>query len=431
MKFNLCLVTVLSLALSIPVTAWATVGYQFNGIGQYELGMSGAVVAAPGDAMTVLTNPAGLADIVPQGDASVELFNPPRTASFGQGKIDSHTNIYGTPALAWMIPIEHDRLFLGGGFFGTAGLGVNYLQQPYFVPNPMNPESLTPATLKAYSNISMITAALGFAWRPSKRLSVGVALDMANENVAFQETESGRVNGLPFEIGVNFGNPASAYGIGVTLGALYWINAQITLGATYRSPIFFTPLTWQEETESVPNPSTGTIQQTGGPGQYSMRLNYPQQIALGLAIHPSKAFLISLQSQWFDWHSTLNTVTIDGPWINGGNLVMDTNWRNVWVEAIGFQYKLSPKFTLRTGYSYATSPIGSSNLYPNLLAPAIVQNQVSVGATENLGLGWQLTEAYMHAFKRSVQAKIPGTSIPISTSLSENAVGMQINYLFH
>jgi long-chain fatty acid transport protein len=430
MKSFLRLTAVLSLAAATPLTAWATVGYQFNGIGQYELGMSGAIVAAPGDAMTVITNPAGLSQISPQGDASAELFNPTRTASFGQGKIGSHTNLYGTPALGWMVPIVKHRLFLGGGFFGTAGLGVNYLQQPFFVPSPGNPTSLTPAVLKAYSSISMMIAALGMAWQPSRDWSIGITLDMANENVAFQETESGKVNGFPFSVGADFSNPASAYGVGFTLGALYRVNALVTLGATYRSPIFFTPLTWQEGTESVPNPVTGGIQQAGGPGQYSMRLNYPQQVALGIALHPITDLLISLQGQWFDWRSTLNTVTIHGPWSNGSPLVMDTNWRNVWVGAVGLQYQFSPMFTLRAGYSHATSPVSSSNLYPNLLAPAMVQNQVSVGATENLGTGWQLTEAYMHAFKSTTQAEVPGTIIPISASLAENAFGMQINYLF-
>ncbi|WP_308388293.1 outer membrane protein transport protein [Acidithiobacillus sp. AMEEHan] len=419
-----CLTTV------VPTTVMATVGYQFNGIGQYELGMSGAVVAAPGDAMTVISNPAGLSEIRPQGDASAELFNPSRTASFGQGKIGSHTNVYGTPALGWMVPISGNRLFLGGGFFGTAGLGVNYLQSPFFVPSPTSPSTLLPATLKAYSSISMMIAALGIAWRPTHRLSLGVALDMANENVSFQETESGSENGMPFQVGVNFASPASAYGIGVTIGALYQVNSLVTLGATYRSPLFFTPLTWQEGAESVPNPVTGGIQQTGGPGQYSMQLNYPQEIALGIALHPGKRFLVSLQGQWFDWRSTLNTVTINGPWNNGAPLVMDTNWRNVWVGAIGLQYHLSHIFTVRAGYSHGSSPVGPRNLYPNLLAPAIVQNQVSVGATENLGRGWQLVEAYMHAFPASTQGEIPGTEIPISASLAENAFGVQVNYLF-
>lgn len=430
MKFFRRLAAVLGLAASMPVAAWGTVGYQFNGIGQYELGMSGAVTAAPGDAMTVITNPAGLSQIPPQGDASAELFNPTRAASFGQGKIGSHTNIYGTPALGWMVPIVKNRIFLGGGFFGTAGLGVNYLQQPFFVPSPGDASTLIPAVLKAYSSISMMIAALGVAWQPTRRWSVGLTLDMANENVAFQESESGSMNGLPFSVGASFSNSASAYGVGVTLGALYRVNALVTLGATYRSPIFFTPLTWQEGAESVPNPVTGGIQQSGGPGQYSMRLNYPQQVALGIAVHPVTGFLISLQGQWFDWRSTLNTVSIDGPWSNGLPLVMDTHWHNVWVGAVGMQYRLSPICTLRTGFSHATTPIGSDNLYPNLLAPAIVQNQVSVGATENLGKGWQLTEAYMHAFKSKTEGNVSGTNIPISASLAENAFGMQVNYLF-
>ncbi len=421
---------VLALAANDAMPAWATVGYQFNGIGQYELGMSGAVVAAPGDAMTVMSNPAGLAEISPQGDASAEFFNPTRSASFGQGVVGSHTNVYGTPALGWMVPLRQHQLFIGGGFFGTAGLGVNYLQQPYFVPSPVTPGSFIPATLKAYSSISMMIMALGVAWKPAPQWSLGMALDFANENVAFQESESGSANGFPFSVGIAFPNPANAYGIGVTVGALYRLDPSVTIGASYRSPMVFTPLTWQEGAESVPNPVTGGISATGGAGQYSMHLDYPQQIALGLALRPDKRLLISLEGQWINWRATLNTISIYGPWKQSDSVVMATNWKNSWVGSLALQYTLTHWLTVRTGYSYGSSPIGQGNLYPNLLAPAIVTNQVTLGATENLGQHWQLMEAYMHAFKNHTASVVPGTSIPISATLAENAFGLQVNYLF-
>lgn len=95
-----------------------------------------------------------------------------------------------------------------------------------------------------------------------------------------------------------------------------------------------------------------------------------------------------------------------------------------------FIYYLGHWLTLRTGYTYGSNPVGQENLYANLLVLAIVTNQVSVDATENLGDHWQLVEAYMHAFINHKSGRIPGTDIPISTTLAENAFGMQINYLF-
>lgn len=430
MKTRRLVATVLVSACFYGPYAAATVGYQFNGLGQYELGMSGAVVAAPGDAMTVITNPAGLAEVPAQGDASAELFNPLRSVSFGQGTVGSHTNVYGVPELGWVAPVGYHQLFLGGGLFGTAGLGVNYLQQPYLVPNPGNPGQLIPAALQAYTNMSMMVAPLGVGWRLSPRWSLGAALDLANETVSFQDTESGTQNGIPFNIGVSFASPASAYGVGVTVGALYRLNAYTTFGASYRSPLWFTPLTWIETSESIPNPSTGGISVSGGAGQYSMRLNYPQQIAFGAALRPVRRLLVSLQGQWINWRSTLNTVSISGPWQQGGSVVMATRWRNSWVGSLGVQYALVRGLTLRTGYAYGSSPISADNLYTNLIAPAVVTNQATLGATEDLGDDWRVTEAYMHAFKSTISSVIPGTAIPISTSLSENAFGVQLNYLF-
>ncbi|MHB1767318.1 MAG: hypothetical protein ACYCUV_05630, partial [Phycisphaerae bacterium] len=127
-KQLLCAAAAAGLAAIACNQAMATNGYQLIGIGQYQMGMAGAVVAAPGDPMTAITNPAGLAWLQPQAAFSMEGFFPDREANFGAGTIGSHSNLYGVPALGWLAPAFGPHLYFGGGFYGTSGMGVNYQQ---------------------------------------------------------------------------------------------------------------------------------------------------------------------------------------------------------------------------------------------------------------------------------------------------------------
>lgn len=94
-----------ALSCAFAGSAMATDGYQLIGIGQYAVGMGGAVVAAPDDPLSAaISNPAGLAMIKPQAAFSAEIFNPTRKTNLGFGEIGSHSNVYGIPAIGWVAP---------------------------------------------------------------------------------------------------------------------------------------------------------------------------------------------------------------------------------------------------------------------------------------------------------------------------------------
>ncbi len=459
-----------TLAMGISSSAFATDGYQLIGIGQYAMGMSGAVVAAPDDPLSAaMSNPAGLALLSPQAAFSAEIFNPTRKTNMGFGEIGSHSNVYGVPAIGWVAPAFGDGIVFGGGVYGTSGLGVNYLQQ---VPSPLN--SITPqqvggliqsgaitpqqaelvgkeapfnnSYLQAYSSITFMQLAPSIAMKVNNHLAVGATLNIAAEQASFQQTMTGYAPGevmnsnfqtvpVPGGIaqtgGLNLASPSWAYGVGFTLGALYQVNDMVTLGFTYKSPIWFTPLTWQAGTQNGPGGVTGNA------GQYSGHLNYPQQVALGLAIHPTKQWLISVEGQWINWRNTLNTFQIYGPWNGQGSVSLGTHWSNQWVANIGTQYDLTNWLQVRAGYTYGSNPIQASNIGNNILFPAVVENAITFGSTQKLGMGWKLTEAYMHAFGNTLTGAVNsspfapngGTQAP-SATLAENSFGLQVGYDF-
>ncbi len=401
--------------LLLSTAAWATNGYQLIGVGQCAMGMGGAVVAAPCDPMTAISNPAGLAWLASQTAFSGEIFNPERNTNFGFGNTGSHTNVYAIPALGWSAPAFRPDIYFGGGIYGTSGLGVNYLQ-----PNtPMG-------TIQAFSSINFMQMAPAVAFKVTDRSSLGLALDGAAEQVSFDETFGGQ--------GFNLISPSWAYGIGATIGGMYKYNDKLTFGASYKSVMKFTHLFWQENQEFLPTGvgATGPVGVSGGEGSYCAHLNYPQQVAFGAAIYPVHKLLISMEGQWLNWHSTMHQFKVFGPWVGTNNVALPLNWQNEWVANLGAQYDLNKTWQVRAGFTYGTDPIHNSDLQANLLMPAIVTTAVTFGATQKLPMRWSLTEAAMHTFKSDVtDGTLLGMPVqPLQASMSENSVGFQIGYRF-
>ncbi len=406
--------------IALSLLAWAapsraTNGYQLIGFGQCSMGMGGAVVAAPCDPMTALSNPAGLAWIPAQTAFSGEIFNPVRRTNFGFGDTGSHTNVYAIPALGWSAPAG-SNVYFGGGIFGTSGLGVNYMQ-----PNtPMG-------AIQAYSSINFMQMAPAIAFKLTNRLSVGLAINIAAEQVSFSETFG--------EQGLDLTSPTWAYGVGATIGGLYKLNNKVTLGGSYKTVMKFTHLYWQEDEEFVPTGvgESGPVGISGGAGTYEARLNYPQQLALGAAFYPVSKWLVSVEGQWINWHSTMNQFRVFGPWVGTNQVALPMNWQNQWVGSIGTQYDLSKSWQVRTGFNYGNSPIKSKDLQANLIMPAVVTTAVTFGATQKLPMRWSVTEAVMHTFKNTVTDGtlfgITGLA-PLQSAMSQNSVGFQIGYYF-
>ncbi|MCK9189529.1 OmpP1/FadL family transporter [Acidithiobacillus sp.] len=432
-----------TLAMGLSVSAFATDGYQLIGIGQYAVGMAGAVVAAPDDPLSAaISNPAGLALMAPQAAFSAEIFNPVRKTNLGFGEIGSHTNVYGVPAIGWVAPAFGDGIVFGGGVYGTSGLGVNYLQNV-----PANPNMPYGGYAQAFSSITFMQMAPSIAMKVNHHLAVGATLNIAAEQASFQQTFSQYASAYgpmgPLNTGgLNLANPSWAYGAGFTLGMLYKVNDMVTLGLTYKSPIWFSSLNWQAGVQNQINPQTmsGVY---GTPGQYSGTLNYPQQVAFGLAIRPIPQWLISVEGQWINWASTMNNFDVSGPWnavYHGApagsvsSIALPMHWKNQWVANIGTQYDLTNWLQVRAGYTYGSNPISNNTIASNLIFPAIVQSAITFGATQKLGMGWKLTEAYMHEFSNTNTGPAGsspfGGPMPVSATMYENSYGLQIGYVF-
>jgi long-chain fatty acid transport protein len=417
-------------AAALPLSAFATNGYQLIGVGAYQKSLAGAVTAAPGSAMTAVSNPAGMARIGSRADFSMEAFMPERSVDFGAmggSSADSAVNLYGVPAIGWAAPTsEGSDVYFGGGMFGTSGMGVDYAQTLMMPASPLpNPDMYW----EGYSNISFWQMAPGFAWNVNSRYSVGVTLNIDYQSVAFKQRVMADTNadGNAETVMQNFdlSRGASGFGLGLGLGLLYDLNDQVTLGFNYKSKQQFAPLEYQL--------AAGDLSGPGGAapaGTYKLDLDFPQQAAIGVAFRPGKALTVSADVKWIDWSDTMGTLAVEGP--GGMSVPMDPGWEDQTVYAVGVAYAVNERMNLRGGYNYAKAPFDEEKVSSNLILPAIVETHYTLGMDYRLNNHWELAAHYMLVPEKSmtVPANDPNMMDGTEISLSERSFGANIGYRF-
>jgi long-chain fatty acid transport protein len=491
MKRYLVITFAVLVALALAAPAWATNGYQIIGIGQNQKSMGGAVTAAPMDAMTAITNPAGMARIGSRADFSIEAFMPKRNVDFdktaGGDDESGGTELYGIPALGWTAPaFNRDDTYFGGGMYGTAGLGVDYGEVNIMpgssldgmlsmIPGGSSCVDGTGASVSCsdinfdgHSAIQFWKMAPTVAWNINDQASVGFALNLDYQSISITQRFSNVpfwLNGGTFQIDptcdtnpigcvigqntINFdlGRPTSQLGYGFTIGGLYDATDWLTLGAMYSSKQSFDDAEFRVGTGDVQNFNGAT----GKAGTYKMDLDFPQQAALGIAVKPIEQLLVAFDAKWIDWSSTHDEVDFSGPSksfdSNGDGVgdksstTLDFGWDDQYVYALGIQYAVNEKFNVRTGYNYGKSPVQEEDVFNNLVFPAVVERHWTVGGDYQFGSHWGLGVTYMKAFKETVKGKgdVPKQMAAITPfdkdsnteiSLEETSVGMQVSYRF-
>lgn len=108
-------------------------------------------------------------------------------------------------------------------------------------------------------------------------------------------------------------------------------------------------------------------------------------------------------------------------------------WKDVDVIKLGVAYDVSD-WTLRAGYSHASQPIPKDQTFLNILAPGVIQDHVSLGATWRQGKSGELSLAYTHGFKKTVNGS---GSIPAgygggeaNIHLAEDILGIAYGWKF-
>jgi long-chain fatty acid transport protein len=218
--------------------------------------------------------------------------------------------------------------------------------------------------------------------------SLGVAL-----NVAYQRFEA---KGIRIFAGFSespddVSNRAQddSTGVGIRLGWLGRLNDYVSVGAA-----------WQSKTHM------GRFEKYGGLFADGGSFDIPESYGLGLAVRPTRALTIGL-----DWQRILySDVPAVGDSLDslfagvplGASDGPGFGWRNISVVKLGGSYGISEIVTLRAGLSQSQQPVPASQTFFNILAPGVIETHLSAGGSWKLGNRNQISVAWLHAFKKTV-----------------------------
>ena len=129
-------------------------------------------------------------------------------------------------------------------------------------------------------------------------------------------------------------------------------------------------------------------------------------------------------------YSKINSVGNGGPTTNmnwapmGSDNGAGFGWDDQTVYKLGAAYEINPAWTVRGGWNHADNPIPNDETLLNVLAPATVEDHLTLGATWTLKNKQEITFHYMHAFENKVKGS---NSIPAGFGGGEANIEMNQN----
>lgn len=366
--------------------ASATDGYFAHGYGVKSQGMGGVGIALPQDALAAAANPAGMGLIGDRVDFGVTWFRPVRESELvntagGSKALDgtydaNDSQNFFIPEFGYNRQIN-PNLTLGVSVYGNGGMNTDY----------KNGIPLFGSAGSAGVDLAQLIIAPTATWKLTPTQTIGVSL-----NLAYQRFEAKGLQGfVPFSTdGANLTNRGhdNSYGAGVHIGWIGQINDTVTLGATYQSRTYMSKF----------DKYKGLFAEQGD-------FDIPSTYGIGIAVKATPALTLAADVQRINY-SDIASVG-NASLANLGNGLGSNNgagfgWHDVTAVKLGASYAYNQNLTVRAGYNHVNQPIRSGDTFFNILAPGVVEDHLTLGATYVLPNKAELSFAYMHAFENTV-----------------------------
>lgn len=402
-------------------SAFATNGYFSHGYGIKAKGMGGVGIALAQDAMAGATNPAGMAQIGNRIDFGVDLFMPDRTATWTQSPVGLGSPPLGdnrsgkrrflVPEFAYNHALSGD-MTLGVVVYGNGGMNTAYGRA--IIPG-------APGATNTYSNLEQMFIAPTWAMKLNAQHSIGVSLNLVRQT--FEARGLQAFAGVSSAAGdlTDRGEDTST-GAGLKLGWTGDVSPMVTLGATYQS----------RTNMSKFGKYKGLFAEQGA-------FDIPSSFGLGIAVKatPSTTVAADIVRIGYGEIKSLANSSAVHPMMSGVNLGTANGagfgWSSQTVYKVGISHQLHPNLILRAGYNYGKTPLNNQNTFFNILAPATVEQHVTLGGTWTLDNKSELTVSYMHAFNKGLNGNggdgttgainsNPGW--PVNLKMHQNAIGL-------
>lgn len=410
-------VVLAAVALTAPGAAYATDGYFVNGMGAKAKGAGGVAIAMAEDAVAITANPAAATQLGRRLDVGFELFVPRRGAEIRgnfaglDGKYSGNgANPFVLPEVAYVQPLN-DRFSVALAINGNGGMNTRYKTNPFASFGASGPAGV---------NLRQIFITPTVAAKVSEGHSIGVSpiiLVQSFEMQGIQPFTGASSN--PSNM-TNRGEDWST-GAGVRIGYLGQITDTVSVGAFYQSKV------WAQRFEKY----SGLFADRGG-------FDVPASWGVGLSVKANERLTLGADYKRIEYADIGSVGTPLSPLFAGVPFGADNGpgfgWRDVDVIKLGAVYKANDKLTLRAGYGRSDNPVPPSQTFLNILAPGVVKDHFTAGATYRITPGMEVSGYLMHAPRVTVRGEgsipAPYGAGEADVHLSETAAGLSLGLSF-
>lgn len=405
--------TVSLILLASPATA--TDGYFLHGVGVKAKGTGGVAIALPQDASAIATNPATATEVEHQLDIGVDVFIPDRSARIEGNQVGldgefngNSTNPFVLGDISYVRPVS-DTVSVGIAIYANGGMNTDYRDNPF---KNVGGQGAAGVDLKQAFIVPT--------------LAVKVAEDHSVGASAIGLVQGFRTGGVaPFSQfsndPANFSDKGTdwSFGAGFKVGYYGKFGDALSVGAFYQSKVHATRF----------DKYSGLFADGG-------RFNVPESWGVGAALKLAPTVTVAADFKRINYdgiEAVGNSIALlfegkqlgdkDGPGFG---------WRSISAYKVGAVWEASPKLTLRAGYGRSENPVPPSETLMNIVAPGVVQDHFTLGATFKLSESTDISAYAMRAPRNEVAG---AGSIPAlfgggeaSIALAETSLGLSVGF---
>jgi len=412
----------LSMVLLVP-TVFATNGLAPTGLGQEHKAMGGAAAGNPVNTMSMATNPASASFIRDGWDVELELFKPNRTVSRTAG-LPSATfkgnekSVFAIPGGGYKKQLN-DKYAVGVTVYGNGGMNTEFKTGPSFISPgtagfPAAGTVIPFSRSGANSGINLeqlfIAPTLGIKLNGSHSLGISA-------NLVYQQFSAEGIGSLAGGSSdpTSFTNKGtdSAQGIGATVGWMGRLSKTTTMGASY-----------QLETKMSQFKKYQGLFPNGG------RMNIPAKFTVGLSnqVTPKTRLAIDIQQIYYSKVDAIGNSSTNGK-LFGSSGGPGFGWDDQTIIKFGLKHQVTPKLALMGGYNHADSPVKAEDTFFGALAPAVVEDHLSLGFEYKLNKKTSLIGSYTHTFSNTVKGDL-SKGTPFDLEMDQDAIGIGYSVKF-
>ncbi len=354
-------------------------------------GMGGVGIALPQDALAAANNPAGMVMVGDRLDVGVDWFRPIRDAEIVGSLAPGVNGDYnGSDQKNFFVPeFGYNKMLgwnmsLGVSVYGNGGMNTNYKNGiPLF--------DGAPPIARAGVDLSQLFIAPTFAYKINKNHAVGISLNLANQRFKAYGLQNFTAPGFSVSsTDVTNNGYDSSTGWGIKLGYTGNLTDAVTIGATYQS-----------------RTRMGKFSDYKGLFAEKGDFDIPENYGIGIAVKATPQLTIAADIQQINY-GAIDAVSNKVDCFFAGMCQLGANngpgfgWSDMTVFKLGLSYAYSQNLTLRGGFSTTNQPISKSQTLFNMLAPGVIENHLTLGATWATSPTSEWTVSYMHGFSKKV-----------------------------